>query len=365
MNDLHFGVCVGIDRYPGLAGRDLHSARHDAAAFSAWLTDPQGGGVPQANVRLVSVPDTEPFAMPADGRPQQREVNRALREINDAIRAAVAANPAAWDSTRLYIYVAGHGIGPPNGECALLMADADRQTLGENLELSLYADWYLHCGLVREVVIFADCCREIAGGIPPANAPPFTVCAVPEHKGTLRFMGYATRLGELAYEPAGAPQPADSGRGYFTKAVLDGLRGAAAERATGAITGASLATYVQQVVEEVTRTVAPYPQRGEMIADVARQIVFRTGAEIAAGTPAQPARPSLNVTLRFPPGLAGDVVLRNGDTSEHARWAVANGPWTLPLPAGYYRVEALAQGAPPLANDGLFDVLGSDRDVQL
>jgi hypothetical protein len=45
VNDLHFAVVVGINRYPGI--KDLKYARDDAERFRDWLVDLEGGGVPQ------------------------------------------------------------------------------------------------------------------------------------------------------------------------------------------------------------------------------------------------------------------------------------------------------------------------------
>ena len=357
-NDLHFGVCIGIDRYPGLAGRDLGSARRDAGAFHDWLVDPKGGDVPVENVRLVAAGPEDLFPDVADARPQQREVNKALHEFNRRLRQHVDLNPDDWELTRMYIYAAGHGIGPPMGEGAVLMADAEADLLGNSVELSQYADWYLRCGLVREVVIFADCCRELIGGIPPPAAPPFNVCQFPSFVGTVRFVGYASRLGEVAWEPT-ATAERDSARGYFTAALIDGLNGAAAERDTGEVTAASLAQYVQNAVEVATAGIGPYPQRGELRGDLATRLVLRVGG---------PHRtPQRQVRITFPAGLVTSVSMRSGPRPEdlRGRWNPADGDWRLALPDGLYQVLADEAGTTAFENKGLFAVSGGDLDVRL
>jgi hypothetical protein len=359
-NDLHFAVCIGIDRYPGFPGRDLGSARRDAVAFRDWLIDPDGGDLPPENVKLVTIEPNDPMATVGDARPQQREINRALADFHQQLREHLAVSPEDWPKSRMYIYAAGHGIGPPMGEGAVLMADADEEMLGNSIELSLYANWYLHCGIVHEVVIFADCCREIIRGIPPVAAPPFNICQNPSFVGTVRFVGYASRLGEVAWEPAD-PTERDRARGYFTAALIDGLRGAAADRDTGEVTAASLAQYVQGAVEEATAGIGPYPQRGELRGDLATKLVFRTGGGVHA--------PERTVRITLPEGFPAGVSVRAGTRAEDVRARRAagegDGVWELRLPDGFYQVVADAPEAPALAGHGLFAVTGSDVDVQL
>src|SRR4051812_18328199 len=108
MNDLHFGVVVGIDRYPGI--EDLCYARSDAIAFHTWLTDPAQGAVPEDNTALITAPPDARFETAADARPTQRQVNDALLGFTRAATRVAAGG--GWARTRLYLYVAGHGYAP-------------------------------------------------------------------------------------------------------------------------------------------------------------------------------------------------------------------------------------------------------------
>ena len=57
MNEQHYALVIGIDRYPDIS--DLHSARKDAESFFNWLIDPNLGAVPKENIRLITTDDTE------------------------------------------------------------------------------------------------------------------------------------------------------------------------------------------------------------------------------------------------------------------------------------------------------------------
>jgi hypothetical protein len=367
MNDLHFGLCLGIDRYPGFPGRDLSSAARDALAFRDWLVSPTGGALPPANVAVVTVPDTLLFGDVLEARPKMDEVLLALDSINERIRSHVAVNPQDWGRSRIYIYAAGHGVALPNGEGAVLMANAKPKVLGFNIDLSLYAKWYLECGLVREVVVFVDCCREVTAGMPPGFVV-FQQCAHPAKKGTVRFVAYASRYAEQAWEPIEVADP-NLTRGYFTEALIDGLNGAAAEDATGQVTAASLATYVAQAVEEKTKPpVAPYPQKAEMPVDMAVRLVLRDApAAVGSVVPeaAAPTPAGHTATIRFPAGFGGEVVLRSSDGQIHGRWRASDGDWRITLPDSFYQVVPESPGAAAFQGQGLFALVGADADVRL
>ncbi|GAA2803079.1 hypothetical protein GCM10010441_29760 [Kitasatospora paracochleata] len=350
MHAHHFGVVTGITRYPGIS--DLSGPVNDAQAFLEWLLEPTGGGVPSTNVELITTPDTGvAFSEAYDARPIKREIDRALELVNTQAKATFADDPEQWQESRLYLYVAGHGIMPGRGETALLLADA-RAGMYENLELRSYLEWYRICGLFREVVVFADCCRNWFGQVEP-SAVPFSRYGRPAAQ-VFALVGYAAGPGDPAYEQVEADVSPDDRRGYFTQALLDGLRAAPADPALGAITSTTLAPYVQTVVEEATRH-KPVPQQVEMPSDPGHPIILAT------------PRPGHNhtVTIRFPASWSGPVELLLPGGQRVAFDPVA-APWTIELPSGAYGVvlPGTCDGS-PFANEGLFMVAGGSRDVQL
>jgi len=356
MNDLHYALLLGINRYPGIS--DLSYARTDAQAVREWLLSGDGGQVPEENVVLIAATDQEErtFNGVLTARPKRNEVDLALREINHKVQDRIAHNGDDWDKTRLYVYVSGHGIAPTMSQGAVLMADAEPDVPGECIELARYGEWYEACGVFHELVLLADCCRERIAGSPPGTAPPFRLCSRPFGR-TTKIVGYATGLAEYAYEPQ-TPQNPNDQRGFFTKALLDGLGGAAAiDPEVGGITSETLGVYVTKAVEELTRE-QPTPQRAQMVVEAGTSILLR------AVKAAQ--RPRWQVTIALPAGFSGDVELRRGDRSVVETHTAAATPWLVELEEGLYGVFTVTgEGAPKFANDGLFQVLGGDTNVQL
>jgi hypothetical protein len=366
MNDLHYAVLVGINRYPGVA--DLRYARSDATAVREWLLAPDGGDLPEGNVKLVVADpkDEEGFTGAADAGPTRDDVNRALRAVNDDFNRALrvvsehAAQPksgvrAAWERSRLYLYVSGHGIAPDNGKAALLMANADEYQLGEYVELELYSNWYENCGVFRELIVFADCCRSRYKNVPLASGPPFTRCDRVPYGPTTKLIAYATTVGGDALEPRAPPDDLDQARGVFTQALLAGLR-TAADPESGLVTAGRLARQVRQTVEQRTATQDP-PQQVEILGDLSTEMVLcRMMSE----------RQEWTATIHFPPGDSDEVVLRAGDLSEVGRRSAEQGSWPIDLDNGLYQVVHVDGSASrTYADGGYFRVSGADVDVRL
>jgi uncharacterized caspase-like protein len=351
-NALHYGVVVGINRYPEL--RRLERARGDAERFAEWLRDPAGGGLPHANVRAVVVDDAKiPDGTPRkDALPTRNEVLHALFDFRKAVEHHVRDNPDDWEKTRLYFYVSGHGIAPTAGEAALLMANAGPEWYGENLACGRLLDFLGESQSFREVVVFADCCREWVPDAPLGDVS-WTRSRRDNGKVTTAF-GCATFFGDIALEPAalGVHAPDDL-RGYFTQALLEGLRGQGVS-AAGTIDTNGLAQYVRPRVKDLTKG-RRYPQIPTMDADPAEPIVFRQA----------PSAPVLHrVRFVFVTPFAGDAELRDGNLNLIARHTVPGADWTVQLANGLYEVAA-ANGTGAFRANGIFRVLGQDVDVEL
>ncbi|MEU5957730.1 caspase family protein [Streptomyces sp. NPDC047525] len=338
MNQDHYAVVAGITRYPGVS--DLESPVMDARMFRNWLVDPLGGQLPKEHVKTITTtPTGTTVTDPYLARPIKRQIDRALELIHTEVNEAVAGDPHRWENTRLYLYVSGHGIMPGRGDAALLLADA-RLGRYENLELRSYVDWYRSCAVFHEVVVFADCCRTYFRQVEPSTVG-FDLCSRPGER-VRTLVGYAAGPDDPAYEERELSIAPDERRGYFTRALVDGLRSARKDPALDAVTSVTLAEYVAIAVLDATRE-RPVPQRAEMPSDPGHPIVF-------SGAGGQETR---MVTIHFPAGWTEPVDLLQGTV--RTTYDPAAGPWVLSLPPGAYAVVRSGTfDGKPFAKEGMF-----------
>jgi hypothetical protein len=354
MNDLHYAVVVGIDRYPGIS--DLAGAGDDATQFAEWLQSPDGGALPEPNVHLlVGRAGGRPGGNVPSGEIRQDDVDDALHSVVQAVRTALRENRTAWERSRFYLYVAGHGFAPAGSEGAFLLGNARLGAYTRNIDLAKYRQWVSACAWFSEVAIFADCCRSRLEAGPIGSGPSLDGGSNPfgaREPGWV--IGYATEAGGVAYE--GNFDADDEARGHFTRALLTGLRGSAVDQ-TGAVTAASLRDYVTQLVADTTRDHA-CPQMARFPHDLPPSFVFRASA-------ATPQRAKWRVKISFPRGYGGRIALRVDNTAITVHDAT-QGQLTIDLEDGLYEIAPDDEQPPAeFPNGGLFKVSGEPRHVQL
>lgn len=360
MNDQHYAVVVGIDRYAEL--RNLNAARQDAEAFAGWLKSPEGGGLPDANVALITIPDQQmPDGTPRrKAKPTKERVFDALDDFREECERHFEEHPEDWTRTRLYLYVAGHGIARSTEEgtrdAALLMANAGRRCLGENVSCAKLLSFFETAEFFHELVVFADCCRGHAGGAPICG-PTWTEVNV-RKGGVVTVVGYACQFGDKAFEGDPEDDP-DDRRGYFTKALLEGLRGAAVND-NNDVDSTSLAEYVHPRVMR-TSGERRSPQRPHFM-NPQPPIVFRRNVPAWESKEAKTHR----VTINFVTEFRGPVAMLDGEFEKLGERDGTETPWILPLENGLYKVgpadESLGN---PFKGGGLFQVFGEDTNVKL
>lgn len=201
-------IVVGINLYPHLP--KLNGPVADATEFHEWLVSPTGGAVPSRQAHLLLSPDPQPH----DPVPSK-----------DQIEKQVSALIRAWEEDdhserrRLWFYFAGHGLAPEPGDAALLMADHVPRAFTAHMSTSACIKALVRMGIFQEIVVIADCCRELSFEIDSYFPPwPRIGAAAP---GVRHFAAYAADWTQVARER----DIANGGvRGIFTYALLEGLR---------------------------------------------------------------------------------------------------------------------------------------------
>ncbi len=275
MNLAHYGVVVGIDCYPSCDLTSLRSARRDAIDFYDWLIDGNGGGLEPENViKVIDEGDEVNENTPIERAwPTRTRVAKALTEIRDKAQTEITRDN--WHQSRLYFFVAGHGVAPDPKDSVLLMADTLNTTdYGNSLSCASVLKWFTVSQHFRELAFFADCCRR---DIDVLDIGLISWSRMKQRNGeVVSILGCATYFGHAAYEPSREEQKEpDRLRGYYTQALLEGLGGRAVDPVRRRIDSVSLAKYCRRRVRHLTRRYA-IPQVPTMDADTAApSIVFR------------------------------------------------------------------------------------------
>jgi hypothetical protein len=232
MSDRDFAVVIGIRDYVHL--RALDGAVEDAKNVSDWL------------LTLGEVPETHLHFVTGDalgtGEPALPTIEAAFDQVLDAARAEGAR--------RLYVYFAGHGLSEAVSRLSLLAADARAENLGRALDSHGYQDALGNLPLFPEQIFWYDCCRfydQRAAGQSPTWSRE-----TPQPPPNLKqLVHYAAGFNDAANE---RPHFGTT-RGFFTRALLEGLGGAAAriKHGTGVVVAGDLGRFVTARVEQMAR----------------------------------------------------------------------------------------------------------------
>lgn len=216
INSKRFALVIGVDRYTDRQISSLEGASNDAKRLAEALI--KYAGFPQNQVILC-----------ASDQPDERQPTRArILRILSNLRVSVPQDGL------LLIFFAGHGM-LREGQAYLLPADAeasDDVTLIEDTSINVKSlrERILQTQ-VKQVILILDACRNnptgrgvrLGGGAlieTYARNFDFNV----RNRDVEAFVTlYAASPGQVAYEDKERKQ------GYFTSALLEGLRGAAAD----------------------------------------------------------------------------------------------------------------------------------------
>jgi hypothetical protein len=300
-----FALAIGLGDYPDY--RPLQGSREDAADFHKWLCESDGGGLDPKDAFLV-----QSFTQPSLG-PVQEQVDLALNQIKK--QSTVAAR-------RFYFYFAGHGMGEDTTELALCLPRWSEDWRGAALCMNGYVQFLVELGQFSQVVCFLDCCRVREKSI-GCNGPLVKNVKPASTAGSVEtFFAFATEFDNLAYEAevnSGGPV-----RGHFTRALMEGLRGAAAGPSRGA-GPAKLAGYVDRRTAELA-TQNNQKQKVHIPSVPRDEATWMFGNYPATYT----------VQIVFSNDLVGPISLAGPRGNEIARGAKPESSWKLPLEPAWH-----------------------------
>lgn len=227
-----WALVVGVDKYADPQISPLRGAANDARTLADSL------------VRYAGFPSDQVILLATD-QPTERQPTR----VNLLRRLSNLASAVPKDGL-LLISFSGHGM-ERNGQAFLLPSDAqisDQISFLEDTAISVTRMRDLIKGTgVGQVMVLLDACRNDPGG--RADAPNnMTQAYVNGFNFDVRNREvqafatiYATTVGQRAYEYTEKKQ------GYFTWAIVEGLKGGAAN-SQGEVTLSELVKYVQDTV---------------------------------------------------------------------------------------------------------------------
>ncbi len=227
-----WALVIGVDKYMDPQISPLKGSDNDARLIADALV--RYAGFPQDQVILLST------AQPLERQPTRVNILRRLSNLSTAVPK----------DGLLLISFAGHGM-ERGGQAFLMPSDSqisDQISFLEETAISInrVKERIKETG-VGQVLVLLDACRNDPGG--RADAPnPLSKAYTNAFNFDVRNREvqafatvYATGIGQRAYEYTEKKQ------GYFSWAIVEGLKGAAANE-QGEITLASLVKYVQEIV---------------------------------------------------------------------------------------------------------------------
>ena len=342
-------ILIGIGNYPALGDDDsparLDGPVNDVRAIEAWLRAPQGGAFTDQDVIHVILSDSA-AEMAGKAKPTVDELEQVLVEIANLAEANRAAGKDMRVGDRLYLFMAGHGFSPERNSGCLFTANATRR-FNAHIHATGWLNWLQDGAYFHEFVLWMDCCMDrMASG--PVRDPLMNVidARIPPRAS---FIAFAAQRPLKAVEHA---IDADGGKvhGVFTWALLQGLRGAAADQ-NGRVTGRSLADWLRNaqsaLMTDEQRNNSEVALDPEIIQEDSGLIFCRGIAPLR-----------YRVTLDFPPEAQGHAASLWSGIPPAARQFSA-GTQELLLTPGLYLVQV-----PGLELSQGFEVLG-DMLVQV
>jgi WD40 repeat protein len=226
-------LAIGVTHYKASGLPEVHFPAKDAHDFVALAKAEEGGllyGKVVLYPKLVSLEDAD-------------ATRENILEGLDWIQHAVEnSNDVAM------VFLSGHGINTPDQHYRFLPYNYDP----DHINLTTIADFELQQYITKiggKTLFFFDTCfsGNVLAGKGPDSKPDVDKFANELRTAKNGVVVFASSTGdETSLEPAGLSN------GAFTKAVVDGMRGAAARPDSKVISIADLKSYVSRTVHDLT-----------------------------------------------------------------------------------------------------------------
>jgi hypothetical protein len=362
-----FAILVGISLYADAQFKNLNGPPNDIALMKRWLTDPNGGGIPDDPDHIVVIKSPASFPVPAD----PSKVLPRRDGFEDVFTQLIVKRMALENERlkgRLYLYFSGHGFCnrsiERDMEAALYAANASSNNY-EHIFGTDYARRAKGRPLFKETVLIMDCCRTSEINRRPipgsySDAPDETLNAQAQ-----LLTIYAVPKGGKAQERAIADREGKV-HGLLTHALVKALD-EARPTAEGFIGSTSLRDLIWQSWDKVCGPDAP--PRPEIFLPGNSDILF--GARNKGG----------EITIKFenPQPVGAMLTLRDGklkrvaefsvDGNENEDLVAANGPVILSKRASTDLVLRLQPGLYEYAltsgTKGIIQIPGTEKNVSV
>jgi Caspase domain len=311
-NTKDYAVVIGLNDYKGL--EPLKGPYNDAVAFKEWLLSSDGGDMPAGNCFFIQAQ-----TIGDETRPLQYDIDKALNNIYTKGKTT--------GYRRFYFFFAGHGLGIRFDESALCLPEWSDTFRFNALSSNEYHRYIVESGLFEEVFFFMDSCRNrkvAAGGLRP------TLGWVKPGDGTGKcnsFLAFGAEFDNRAFEAENQTTGNKEIRGYFTRALIMGLK---SPDRNGVVTTTSLKSFLNTKVTELAAEDQVH-QQAKVSDDFTAEVVI-TGA---------PMPTEVAVEISFS-RANGEVVLEDPALNEVKRGDAATGPWKLNLGKGRYSLRYTA-----------------------
>lgn len=340
LNAEDWAIVAGINYYPAFT--NLKGPVNDSTLFHRWML--RRGFVPDDQVFPIQSPPVAP--------PTLSSAEPKLDQLSDAFSGLVrkaSSMPLHRLGRRLYIFLSGHGIvatraaTPDFREAALLMANADENSLALHLGARAHAEWFRSLGIFDEVILFADCCRDQEDNVPPTNPVlPAWRRLRPEGR---HFYAFPAMLGSKAWERGfGKPETV---RGIFSYVVVEALNNAKLYDENGCLPASALERHLYTTVPELNGKQNP----------IIDYLHDPTKPDIVFAKWFQRARQKVQIDFSPPcPGVVADL-FRGNNTGKPLDSHPADQTWSDEWDAGWlYKVAIRGTD-----RKCLFEVTGSDE----